>query len=179
MDHRIRLIAGAAVMLVGLGVGDLFPPHIRRDGACVRRRAIWWPSASSLIREVLRSCRRRRPLGPCPPRRKTATRSPAIVTPSDQPAPPPDFPKSYPSSSQMASAMGNFNGRLAAGKTLLATQAQDRGRRHTAATCPAVSRFGIAGDGDLQANRDVLSDPNILPLHSGIEDSERRAVSYE
>jgi nucleoid-associated protein YgaU len=167
MDHRVRLIAGAAVMLVGLGVALCFrhvpgdstltlPP--RGDLAAVGRQ----PDPRSII-AVTPSPPAPRPLPVAPqePRRSL----PAIVTPSDQPAPPPEFPKSYPGSNETASA------RWGSAMAELLPERRSSPPKHKIVdgdTLPLLAERYLGSASRAmeiyQANRDVLSDPGILRI---------------
>jgi nucleoid-associated protein YgaU len=106
MSQRIRLLAAAAVMLVGLGIALVFrrpsaetelPISLQSDPLVLRQQ----PDARALAAAEPASSTQARPqnAAPAEPRRL----SPTVVTPSDQPAPPPDLPKSFPSGSQSTS----------------------------------------------------------------------------
>jgi len=107
MSQRIRLLAAAAVMLVGLGMALVFrrpsaetelPISLQSDPLVLRQQ----PDARALAATEAGANptpARLQKAAPLEPRRL----SPTVVTPSDQPAPPPDLPKSFPAGSQPAS----------------------------------------------------------------------------
>ena len=107
MDQRIRLVTAAAVMLLGLGLALFFRRPSAETDLPIPVQSDPLVCASSRTRGPLPSANRRpadsqpRPLpaAPAEPRRLT----PTIVTPADQPAPPPELPKSYPGNGQPVS----------------------------------------------------------------------------
>ncbi len=107
MDQRLRLLTAAAVMFVGLGLAlffrrpsaesDLAIP-VQSDPLVLRKQPdprTFAVGESSVAAEPQPS-----PAVPREPRHV----SPTIVTPTEQPAPPPELPKSYPDNSQPASS---------------------------------------------------------------------------
>jgi len=107
MDQRLRLLTAAAVMLLGLGFALFFrhpaaetdlPIPVQSDPLVLRKqpdpRTFAFAESSSA---TLQS--RGLPVAPAEPRRA----SPTIVTPTDQPGPPPELPKSFPSGGQPVS----------------------------------------------------------------------------
>ena len=172
MDHRVRLIAAAAVMFVGLGVALCF----RRTSG---ETALTLPPQGDLAAVGKRPDSRGIAIVPLPPvprplpaaTRELRRSSPTVVTPSDQPAPPPDFPKSYPGSSQTA---GNqmASARWGSAMAEMLPERRSSPPKHKIVdgdTLPLLAEryLGSASRAMeiFQANRDVLSDPNILPLH--------------
>ncbi len=104
MDQRLRLLTAAAVLLVGLGMALFFrrpsaetdlaipvqsDPLVLRKQPDPRTFAAGDPSTGGP---------QAAPAAPQEPRRL----SPTIVTPTNQPAPPPELPKSYPDNTQPA-----------------------------------------------------------------------------
>ena len=104
MDQRIRLLTAATVMLVGLGFALVFrrssaetdlPIALGGDPLVLRKQ----PNTRSLASPVATpSIPPQRTLSTSPLESRRA--SPTVITPSDQPAPPPELPKSFPGGSQ-------------------------------------------------------------------------------
>jgi nucleoid-associated protein YgaU len=102
MDQRIRLLTAGAVMVVGVGLALLFrrssadsdlPIAMQSDPQVVRKQ----PDARTVpAAEPAANSPRGQPAATAESRRT----SPTVVTPVNQPAPPPDLPKYLPSGSQ-------------------------------------------------------------------------------
>ena len=104
MDHRLRIVTAAAVMLVGLGLASLFRrPSGEADLAIpVQSDSVVLLKPSdprTLAAESSPAAQQPRPLPTGEPRHLT----PTIVSPTDRPGPPPELPKRYPDSGQVAS----------------------------------------------------------------------------
>jgi nucleoid-associated protein YgaU len=100
MDQRLRLAVAAAVMLSGLGVALFFrhpsadtdlPIAVPSDSLVLRKQPDPRTFAAGEALPGQAQPRSQQSV-PLEPRRV----SPTIVTPADQPAPPPELPKSYP-----------------------------------------------------------------------------------
>jgi nucleoid-associated protein YgaU len=106
--------------------------------------------------------------------------STTVVTPSDQPAPPPEFPKSYPSVNQVASGQQGSN--PAAANQMTGARWGSAMSEMLPERRPSLPKHRIV-DGDtlpllaerylgsasraseiFEANRDVLADPSILRI---------------
>ena len=169
MDQRIRLTFSAAVMLVGLGVALFFRrPSTETD------LAIPVPSESLLlhkqpdrrtfaINEPPPASSQPRPLPAAPqgPRRL----SPTVVMPTEQPAPPPEMPKSYPNSGQTASTRWGTSMREMLPETASAPPTHKvidgdslalLAERYLGSATRAMEIY--------EANRNVLAHPQILPI---------------
>ena len=101
MDQRLRLMTTAAVMLLGLGLALLFrrpsaetdlPIPVQSDPLVLRKQ----PDRRTFVAAESSPVTSQSPSLPVKPQ-------PTIVTPTDQPAPPPELPKSYPNSNQPVS----------------------------------------------------------------------------
>jgi nucleoid-associated protein YgaU len=180
MDQRIRLTVATAVMLVGLGLALCF----RRESG---NTAVTLPPQGDLV-AVGKQPERNIVVLPAPPAPRplpVATQdlrhpSTTVVTPSDQPAPPPEFPKSYSSPNQTANSQAASN--LAAANKMTdarwnSTTAEILPERRAPLpkhrivdgdTLPLLAEryLGSATRASeiFDANRDVLSDPSILRI---------------
>jgi nucleoid-associated protein YgaU len=192
MDQRIRLTVATAVMLVGLGLALCF----RRESG---NTALTLPPQGDLAAFGKQTDSRSVVVLPSPPAPRSVPvapqelrrPSPAIVTPSDQPAPPPEFPKSYPASNKAA---GNQMASARWGSAM-AEMLPERHRstlKHKIVdgdTLPLLAERYLGSESRameiFQANRDVLADPNILPItkelkipsSEQVEGKEQRAGS--
>ncbi len=189
MDQRIRLATAAAVMLIGLGFALLFrhpagtddPVPLQSDPLVLRRQpdlrglaAGDSPSAAAQARPQATA--------PAEPSRPT----PTIVTATDRPAPPPELPKTYPDSRGF-SGLANTNfakgGQMASTRWGASLGEMLPGPEGVPTSTPPTHKI-IDGDSlallaerDLgsasrameifQANRNVLTEPDILPM--GVE----------
>jgi nucleoid-associated protein YgaU len=175
MDQRIRLTVAAAVMLVGLGLALCF----RREQG---NSALTLPPQGDLAAAGKQSEPRSIVVAPPPPAQRplpvasqdTHRPSPTVVTPNDQPAPPPEFPKSTPSSNKPASNQ-MASARWGSAMAEMLPERRPSPLKHKIVdgdTLPQLAEryLGSASRAMeiFQANRDVLADPNILPLH-GVE----------
>ncbi|MGO9114857.1 MAG: LysM peptidoglycan-binding domain-containing protein [Thermoguttaceae bacterium] len=169
MDQRLRLMTAAAVMLVGLGLALLFrrpsaeselPIPVQSDPLVLRKQpdprtfAVGESSAAASQPHPL-------PAAPLEPRRL----SPTIITPADQPAPPPELPKTYPNSVQPASTRwGNSLSEMlpeaaSAPPTHKVIDGDSLGllaERYLGSASRAMEIY--------EANRNVLARPEILPI---------------
>jgi nucleoid-associated protein YgaU len=162
-------------MLVGLGLALCF----RREAG---NSAINLPPQGDLAAVAKQPDPRSADVLPAPPAPRPVPvapqvlrrTSPTVVTPSDQPAPPPEFPKSYPAINQTAgNQLANARWNSSIGEMLPARRPstlkhkivdgdtlQLLAERYLGSSSRAMEIF--------EANRDVLSDPNILPLHDTV-----------
>jgi nucleoid-associated protein YgaU len=178
MDHRIRLIAASAVMLVGIGLALCFrraageaaltipvqgnvmdPGRATRSPAFAAElgSATGYPAPPTIGHAVPRPL----PVAAQEPPRS----SPAIVTASDQPAPPPEFAKSYPGDNQLAgSRWGTSLAAMLPGRT----SPPQTHKIVDGDTLPALAKryLGSASRANeiYDANRGVLADPKILRI---------------
>ncbi len=167
MDQRIRLISAAAVMLVGLGLALCFrhpsaesdvPIPLQSDPLVLRKQPDPRTFAAS---ESSPASSQPLPAAPGEPRRA----SPTIVTPSDRPAPPPELPKSYPTSSQPASTRWGTSLSEMLPETASAPPTHKiidgdslalLAERYLGSASRAMEIY--------EANRNVLAQPEILPI---------------
>ena len=166
MDQRFRLITAAAVMLLGVGLALFFrhpsaetglPISMQTDPLVLRKQ----PDS--------RTFTGKEPAAAETPRRPT----PTVVTPSDQPTPPPELPKSYPNS-----LPGNSQPASTRWGTSLREMLPDP--KDSPASAPPTHKI-IDGDSlavlaqrylgsasrameIYEANRDLLAQPEILPI---------------
>ncbi len=178
MDHRIRLIAAAAVMLAGIGLSLCFrrvageatmtiPAEINalaagkarapRSFAADPQPASGYPAPPAIGHSLPHSL----PVAAHEPRRAT----PAVPASSDQLAPSPELPKTYPGDNQVASSRWGTS--LAAMPPERAAPLQTH-KIVDGDTLPALAEryLGSASRANeiFDANRGVLSDPNILRI---------------
>jgi nucleoid-associated protein YgaU len=164
MDQRIRLIAAGAVLLIGFSVALCF-----RRGAMETEMTIpaqgdaliasKQPLAGSVAAAPLP---RPRPVAPQEPRQPSQT----VVTPTAEPAPPPEFPKSYPGGNQAAST------RWGPSMAAMLPEMASSSPRHKIVdgdTLPALAKRYLGSASRAmeiyQANRNVLAEgPDILPV---------------
>jgi nucleoid-associated protein YgaU len=185
MDQRIRLTVATAVMLIGLGVALCF----RRESG---NTGITLPPQGDLATVGKQPDPRNIAVLPPPvprplPVAPRELRHPGTVTANDQPAPPPDFPKSYSANGQTADnavrsngASGNDpqNNQMASARwgSAMSDVLPERRRslpKHRIVdgdTLPLLAEryLGSASRANeiYEANRDVLADPNILPVRT-------------
>jgi nucleoid-associated protein YgaU len=165
MDQRIRLIAAAAVLLVGLGLALCF-----RRGAAETEMTIPAQSGALVAGKqpvpgsvAATPLPRPRPLPVAPPEPRQP--SPTVVTPSAEPAPPPEFPKSYPggnlaATTRWGSSMADMLPETASlppkHKVVDGDSLDLLARRYLGTASRAMEIY--------QANRNVLAQPDILPI---------------
>ena len=169
MDQRVRLITAAAVMLVGLGFAlffrrsateaDLAIP-VQSDPLVLRKQ----PDPRTLAAAgslPATSSSRPQSAAPDEPRRL----SPTIVTPTDQPAPPPELPTLYPNSSQPVSTRWGTSLREMLPETASAPPTHKiidgdslalLAERYLGSASRAMEIY--------EANRNILTYPEILPI---------------
>ncbi len=167
MDQRLRLLTAAAVMLAGLGLALFFrrpsaeadlaipvqsDPLVLRKQPDPRTFAVGEPSAAASQSS---------PAAPREPRRL----SPTIVTPAEQPAPPPELPKSYPNSGQPASTRWGTSLSQMLPETASAPPTHKIIDGDTLASL-AERYLGSASRAMeiYEANRNVLANPALLPI---------------
>ncbi len=169
MDQRLRLLTAAAVMVIGLGLALFFrrpsaeadlPIAVQGDPLVLRKQPdprTFSASESSPASSQPHSS----PATPPQPRRL----SPTIVTPADQPAPPPELPKSYPDGSQPASTRWGTSLREMLPETAAAPPTHKiidgdslalLAERYLGSASRAMEIY--------EANRNVLTQPEILPI---------------
>ncbi len=164
MDQRLRLMTAAAVMLVGLGLALFFrrpsaetdlPIAVQSDPLVLRKQ----PDVQTIA--VAESPPPSLPASPPEPRPS----SPTIVTPSDQPAPPPELPKTYPVGSQPAST------RWGASLSEMLPESASAPPTHKIIDGDSLALLAERYLGSAsrameiyEANRNVLAHPEILPI---------------
>ena len=162
MDHRVRLIAAAAVIFAGLGIALCF-----RRGPGESQLTIAQGDARL---QVQQAAPRDFTVAPAPQPRsrpvqqKPRQPSPTIVSPNDVPAPPPEFPQSYPGGVQPGGTRwGTSLAELRPEKASPATHKIADGD-----TLPALAERYLGSASRAmeiyRANRNVLEDPNLLPV---------------
>jgi len=169
MDQRLRLMTAAAVMLVGLGLALLFrrpsaetemPIPMQSDPLLLRKQP---DPRTFAVAESSRTSSQPNPLpvAPLEPRHL----SPTIVTPTDQPAPPPELPKSYPNSGPAVSTRWGTSLREMLPETASAPPTHKiidgdslalLAERYLGSASRAMEIY--------EANRNVLAHPEILPI---------------
>ena len=179
MDQRIRLMTAAAVMLAGLGLALFFRrPAAEADLAIpvqsnplVLRKQPDPRSFAGSESSPAGAQSRPLPAAPGEPPRSL----PTIVTPADQPAPPPELPKCYPSNGQPVSTRWGTSLREMLPETASAPPTHKvidgdslalLAERYLGSASRAMEIY--------EANRNVLAQPEILPI--GAELKIPRAV---
>ena len=168
MDQRLRLLTAATVMLIGLGLALFFrrsagetnlPVTIQSDPLVLRKQ----PDPRTLAAAQPPTA----PSQPATPTEPQPAR-PTIVTPSEQPAPPPELPKSYPTGSQPPAT------RWGSSMSEMLPESASAPPTHKiidgdSLALLAERYLGSASRADeiFAANRNVLSRPEILPI--GVE----------
>ncbi len=171
MDQRLRLMTAAAVMLVGAGLALCFRRPLAEADLPI-------PVQSDAL--VLRKQPDRRSIAAAEPppaggessglsaAEEPQRRSPTIVTPADQPAPPPELPKSYPAGGQPLSTRWGASLREMLPETASAPPTHKiidgdslalLAQRYLGSASRAMEIY--------EANRNVLAHPEILPI--GVE----------
>jgi nucleoid-associated protein YgaU len=161
-------MAAAAVMLTGLGLALFFrrpsaeadlPIPMQTDPLVLRKQ----PDLRSFaVTESSAACQPRLlSEAPLEPRRA----SPTIVVPTDQPAPPPELPKSYPGNGQPASTRWGTSLREMLPETA-SSPATHKIIDGDSLALLAERYLGSASRAMeiYEANRDVLAHPEILPI---------------
>ncbi len=165
MDQRLRLLTAATVMLIGLGLALFFrrssgetnlPVIIQSDSLVLRKQ----PDSRTLAAAQ-------------PPAVPSQSATPAeprpmIVTPSEQPASPPELPKSYPTGGQppatrWGSSMSEMLPESASSPPTHKIIDGDSLALLAERYLGSASRASVI----FAANRYVLSQPEILPI--GVE----------
>jgi nucleoid-associated protein YgaU len=169
MDQRLRLATAATVMLVGLGFALFFrrpsaeadlPIPMQSDPLVLRKQPD--PRAYARAESSLTNSQPRPlPVAPAEPRRET----PTIVTPTDQPGPPPDLPKSYPAGGQPIST------RWGASLSEMLPETASAPPTHKVMDGDSLALLAERYLGSasrameiFEANRTVLTHPAILPI---------------
>jgi nucleoid-associated protein YgaU len=171
MDQRIRLIAAAAVMFVGVGIalcfrrvpGETTMTIPSQNGGQAAAKPIAARNVTAEARPVtVYPAPRPLPVAAHQPRRE----SPTVVSRGLQPVPPPEFPKSYPDGEVLACgspASSRWGASLAAAVPPPVTHKIVDGD-----TLPALAERYLGSESRAreiyEANRAVLSDPNILRI---------------
>jgi nucleoid-associated protein YgaU len=165
MDQRIRLLAAATVMLVGLGLAMAFrrptaetelPISMQTDPLVLRKQ----PDARTLAAA--------KPLpqhSPSPSPAEPSRTSPTVVTPSEQPAAPPELPRYFPAASQPFSARWGASLSEMLPETASAPPVHKVVDGDTLALL-AERYLGSASRAMeiFEANRNVLEDPQVLTI---------------
>jgi nucleoid-associated protein YgaU len=167
MDQRFRLVTAAAVMLVGLGLALFFrrsaaeadsPVAVPSDPLVLRKQP---DPRTFAVSESSPRASQPLPAAPIEPRRV----SPTIVTPTDQPGPPPELPKTYPAGGQAASTRWGASMREMLPETASAPPTHRiidgdslalLAERYLGSASRAMEIY--------EANRAVLAHPEILPI---------------
>jgi nucleoid-associated protein YgaU len=166
MDQRLRLLTAAAVMLLGLGFALLFrrasaesdlPMPVQSDPLVLRKQ----PDPRTFAAGES-------PPAPAQPRslpQAPRPASPTIVTPTDQPAPPPELPKTYPIAGQAVSTRWGASMSEMLPETAVAPPTHRiidgdslalLAERYLGSASRAMEIYA--------ANRNVLTHPEILPI---------------
>ncbi len=178
MDQRLRLITATTVMLVGLGLASLFRRPagekelvIPTNGEPLVLRKL--PDRSSLAPGdvVSHSPIQMNPsqASPLPVAAREPQRPmPVVLTPSDRPAPPPEFPRAFPMNSQPATSRWG----VSLGEMLPETPKTPATHKVSDGDSLALLADRYLGSAQrameiFEANRNVLANPGLLPI--GVE----------
>ena len=160
-------MTAAAVMLVGLGLALFFrrpsaetdlPIPVQSDPLVLRKQP---DPRTFAVADASSAGSQSRPVAPAEPGRS----SPTIVAPADQPAPPPELPKSYPNGGQPASTRWGAS----LSEMLPETASAPPTHRVIDGDSLAILAERYLGSATrameiYEANRSVLSQPEILPI---------------
>ncbi len=172
MDQRLRLAIAAAVMLSGLGVALFFrhpsadtdlPIAVPSDSLVLRKQ----PDPRTFAAGEALAQPRPQQSAPLEPRRV----SPTIVTPSDQPAPPPELPKNYPGSGAPGTPGQAASTRWGASMSQMLPERASAPPTHRVIDGDSLALLAERYLGSssrameiYEANRNVLTHPEILPI---------------